>query len=74
MTNQNNSIRFVKQLGNDPLYKKNWNVDMSEDLITIVEIFYYYDDKGRKLYTSNEVFANVRAKFYGTEKVFVENV
>ena len=47
---------------------------MSEDLMTIVEIFYYYDDKGRKLYTANEVFANVRAKFYGTENVFVEKV
>ena len=47
---------------------------MSEDLITASEIFYYFDDKGRKLYTSNEVFASVRAKYYGTVKVFVENV
>ena len=47
---------------------------MSEDLITTSEIFYYFDDKGRKLYTSNEVFASVRANYYGTMKVFVENV
>ena len=47
---------------------------MSEDLITTSENFFYFDDKGRKLYTSNEVFASVRAKFYGTIKVFVENV
>ena len=47
---------------------------MSEDLITTSEIFYYYDNKGKKLYTSNEVFAGVRAKFYGTIKVFIENV
>jgi len=47
---------------------------MSEDLITTSEIFYYFDDKGRKLYTSNEVFAGVRANFYGTINVFVEKV
>jgi hypothetical protein len=46
---------------------------MSDDLIITSEIFYYFDDRGRKLYTSNEVFASVRAKFYGTGKVFVEN-
>jgi hypothetical protein len=47
---------------------------MSEDLINISEIFYYFDDKGRKLYTSNEIFASVRANYYGTEDVFVEKV
>ena len=47
---------------------------MSEDLITTSEIFYYFDNKGRKLYTSNEVFASVRANFYGTINVFVEKV
>ena len=47
---------------------------MSEDLINISEIFYYFDDKGKKLYTSNEVFASDRARYYGTEDVFVENV
>jgi hypothetical protein len=31
---------------------------MSENTeMSIVEIFYYYNDKGQKLYTSNEVFA-----------------
>ena len=47
---------------------------MSEDLIITTEIFYYYDNKGKKFYTSSEVFAVVRAKFYGTIKVFIENV
>lgn len=47
---------------------------MSEDLITTTEIFYYYDNKGKKFYTSSEVFAVVRANFYGTINVFVEKV
>jgi hypothetical protein len=47
---------------------------MSEDLITTSEIFHYFDNKGRKLYTSSQVFAEVRAKFYGTINVFVEKV
>jgi hypothetical protein len=47
---------------------------MSEELTTVVEIFYYFDDKGRKLYTSNEIFAKSRADYYNTQKVFVENV
>lgn len=45
---------------------------MSESTETsVVEIFYYYNDKGQKLYTSNEIFANVRAREYGTNKVFL---
>ena len=48
---------------------------MSENTeMTVVEIFYYYNDKGQRLYTSNEIFANVRAHQHGTYKVFVEKV
>lgn len=48
---------------------------MSENTETsVVEIFYYYNDKGQKFYTSNEIFANVRAQQLGTNKVFVEKV
>lgn len=41
---------------------------------SIVEIFYYYNDKGQKLHTSNEVFATARARQLGTNKVFLEKV
>lgn len=48
---------------------------MSENTETsVVEIFYYYNDKGQRLYTSNEIFANARAQQHGTDKVFVEKV
>ena len=48
---------------------------MSENTETsVVEIFYYYNDKGQKLYTSNEIFAMARARQLGTNKVFVEKV
>ena len=48
---------------------------MSENTeMSIVEIFYYYNDKGQKLYTSNEIFAMARAQQHGTDKVFVEKV
>ena len=58
----------------------NWNINlkntfMSENTeMSIVKIFYYYNDKGQKLYTSNEIFAMARAQQYGTDKVFVEKV
>jgi hypothetical protein len=46
---------------------------MSEDkIIEICELFYYFDSNGKKLYTSNEVFAHVRSKEFGTNKVFIE--
>ena len=44
---------------------------MTVDRLAVVEIFYYYNDRGQKLYTSNEIFANVRAREYGTNKVFL---
>ena len=48
---------------------------MSENTeMSVVEIFYYYNDKGQRLYTSNEIFADARAQQYGTDKVFVEKV
>lgn len=36
------------------------------------EIFYYYNEKGKKLYTSNEEFAKLRAYQLGTGNVYVE--
>lgn len=46
---------------------------MSESTeISVVEFFYYYNDKGQKLHTSNKVFALARARQLGTDKVFVE--
>jgi hypothetical protein len=35
-------------------------------------IFYYVDQNGRKYYTPNAVYAELRADFYGTENVYVE--
>ena len=58
----------------------NWNINlkntfMSENTeMSVVEIFYYYNDKGQRLYTSNEIFAMARAQQHGTDKVFVEKV
>jgi|LauGreDrversion4_2_1035121.scaffolds.fasta_scaffold122132_3 hypothetical protein len=37
-----------------------------------LEIFYYYDSKGKKYFTPNLLFAQVRANYYNTIKVFVE--
>jgi len=37
-----------------------------------VEIFYYLNKDGQKLYTPNFEFANVMANKYGTHKVYVE--
>jgi hypothetical protein len=33
-------------------------------------IYFYFDTKGRKLYTPNYEFAYFRAKLYGTGEVF----
>ena len=42
---------------------------MSENTETsVVEIFYYYNDKGQKLYTSNELFAMARAQQFGNDR------
>lgn len=36
-----------------------------------IELFAYYAD-GKELWTSNEIFANIRANYYGSNKVYVE--
>lgn len=36
-----------------------------------MEMFSYYGD-GKELWTSNGVFAEIRANYYGTKKVYVE--
>lgn len=46
---------------------------MSEnEIVEEYELFYYKDDKGRKLFTPSEIYANIRANFFGTFKVYVE--
>jgi hypothetical protein len=46
---------------------------MSEDLtIETYEIFYYFDSNGKKYHTPSQVYATLRAKYYGTHKVYVE--
>ena len=35
-------------------------------------IFYYFNEKGQKLYTSNELFAKLRAYDLETNEVYVE--
>jgi len=72
LTNLNNIVRFVKQLGNDLIY--NWhsvnlkNFFMEEENV----IFYYFNEKGQKLYTPNDMFAKLRADELGTFEVYVE--
>ena len=45
---------------------------MSEDQQIINEIYAYINDKGQKVYTPNVNFADIMAKKYGTDKVYVE--
>lgn len=46
---------------------------MSEDQNTeVYELFYYLDSNGRKFYTPSEVFALVRARHFGTNKIYLE--
>ncbi len=35
-------------------------------------IFYYFNDKGQRLYTSNQEFAVIRAFEFGTNEVYIE--
>lgn len=44
---------------------------MTEELKQ-VEMFFYYNDKKQVLWTSNSLFAELRADYYGTKEVFVE--
>jgi hypothetical protein len=46
---------------------------MSEnEIVEEYELFYYLDNKGRKLFTPSEIYASIRADFFGTKKVYVE--
>jgi histidyl-tRNA synthetase len=45
---------------------------MSEITNEVVEIYAYFDDKGQKVYTPNVEFAEIMAKKYGTNDVYVE--
>jgi len=42
---------------------------MSEEVKEIE--MYSYEANGKTLWTSNEVFAQIRANFYGNDKVYV---
>ena len=43
-----------------------------ETQISINDLFYYYDNNGVKYTTPNSSFAELRADFYKTYKVYVE--
>ena len=45
---------------------------MSEDQQIVNEIYAYINDKGQRVYTPNVHFAEIMAKKYGTDKVYVE--
>jgi hypothetical protein len=45
---------------------------MSEDQITVNEIYAYVNDKGQKVYTPNLEFAKIMSEKYGTKGVYVE--
>ncbi len=45
---------------------------MSEELVNVNEIYAYINDKGQKVYTPNVQFAEIMAKKYGTDDVYVE--
>jgi hypothetical protein len=44
---------------------------MSEDQV-VNEIYAYINDKGQKVFTPNFQFADIMAKKYGTDEVYVE--
>jgi hypothetical protein len=44
---------------------------MSEDQV-VNEIYAYINNEGQKVYTPNYQFADIMAKKYGTDKVYVE--
>ena len=44
---------------------------MSEDQV-VNEIYTYINNEGQKVYTPNYQFADIMAKKYGTDKVYVE--
>jgi len=69
LTVKNKCFRFVKELGNDLIYKI-WNINnMSEnEEVNVVELYGYENDKGQKVYTPNLEFAHIMAEKYGTKK------
>ena len=44
---------------------------MNEDQV-VNEIYAYINNEGQKVYTPNYQFADIMAKKYGTDKVYVE--
>jgi hypothetical protein len=45
---------------------------MSEEQIIVNEIYSYINDKSQRVFTPNVQFAEIMAKKYGTQKVYVE--
>ena len=45
---------------------------IENEIVEEYELFWYKDDKGRKLYTPSQIYATIRANFFGTFKVYVE--
>lgn len=45
---------------------------MSEQVEKEIEIYGYYGKDGKMYWTSNVEFATARAKFHGTNEVYVE--
>jgi hypothetical protein len=45
---------------------------MSEEVKEIE--MYSYIANGKRLWTSNEIFAQIRANFYGSDTVFVDTI
>jgi hypothetical protein len=43
-----------------------------ENEILDENLYYYFDENGKKYHTSNSELAQVRAKFYGTDDVYIE--
>lgn len=45
---------------------------MSEDQQIVNEIYSYTNNEGQRVFTPNYQFAEIMAKKYGTDKVYVE--
>ena len=51
---------------------ENINIETKTQEVEEVVLYYYFDNEGEKMCTSNLIFANSRAEYYGTENVYVE--
>lgn len=51
---------------------ENINTETKTQEVEEVVLYYYFDNEGEKMCTSNLIFANSRAEYYGTENVYVE--